>query len=132
MYCDKFSSLTMPASRSSTYAASMEIGCALELCRIEGNVVEQPLHDRVKSTRADIFLPLVDGKRDFSQPSHALGLEVDIDALGGEQGLVLPRQAGVGRGEESARSRRPSSDASSTRIGKRPCNSGIRSDGLAK
>jgi hypothetical protein len=120
----------MPASRSSTYAASMEMVAPWSFV-IEGNVVEQPFHDRIKSTRADIFLPLVDGKRYLNQPSHALGLEVDIDALGGEQGLVLPRQAGVGRGEnllEVGSGERRELDADR----KASLQFGIRSDGLAK
>src|SRR5450755_2299229 len=74
--------------------------CALELGRVKGNVIEQPLHDRIESSRADILLALVDGERYFSQPSHTLGLKIDIDALGGEQGLILSREAGVRRGED--------------------------------
>jgi hypothetical protein len=38
---------------------------------------------------------------DLGEPAHALGGEGDLDALGGEQRLVLAREAGVGGGEDA-------------------------------
>ena len=62
----------------------------------------------------------------------ALGPELERHALGGEQRLVLLR---VRHASVAVRMRSKSStesESSSTRIGKRPCSSGIRSEGFAR
>ena len=96
---------------------------------VERHVLEQPLHHRIEPARADVLLLLVHGERDLGEPADAVGREVEMHALGGEQRLVLARQAGVGGGQDLLEIGNRQRD-NSTRIGKRPCSSGIRSDGF--
>src|SRR5262249_41452053 len=73
---------------------------AVELRRVEREFVEQPLHDRIEAPCAYVLLLLVDRERDLGEPPDALGLEIELDPLGGEQRLILARKAGVGGGED--------------------------------
>src|SRR6185503_19085385 len=50
---------------------------------------------------ADVLGLLVDRPGDLRETPDAVGLEADLDILGGEQRLVLTREAGVGCSENS-------------------------------
>ncbi len=59
-----------------------------------------------------------------------VGREVELDALGRHQRDVLLDEARLGLGQDADESPPSSSGRSSTRIGRRPCSSGSRSDGF--
>ena len=82
---------------------------------VKGNIRQDLFHDGIQTTRADVFGFRVDlfGKGGyFLQP---VGTETQLDLLRAQQGLVLLGQ-GIVR----------------FRKNKRPCSSGIMSDGLLK
>src|SRR5687768_6528531 len=86
--------------------AGIDVGCihgdaTRAAAGIERDVLEQLLHHRVEAARADVLGALVDRERDLGQPPHAIGRVLELHALGGEQRLVLAREAGVGGGEDA-------------------------------
>ena len=119
-----------PRAASSTNAASIAIVSPVR--RAAWNDTSSSSRSiTVYSRRAPMFSwRLVDRERDLREPPDAVGRELEMHLLGREQRLVLPRQARVGARSGSARSPSTDSGDSSTRIGKRPCSSGIRSDGF--
>ena len=97
----------------------------------EADLVEQLLHHRLQAPRADVLDARVDLGGEVGERVDGVVGEVERHALGRHQRHVLLDQAGLGLGQDAARSRRASAPCSSTRIGRRPCSSGSRSDGLA-
>ena len=79
--------------------------------------------------RADILGFFVDLVSDLGNAADAIRGELQRDVFGLQQGLILAREAGIGLGEDALEIL-DRSDCSSTRIGSRPCSSGIRSEGL--
>src|SRR5687767_9634820 len=67
---------------------------------VERDVLQQPLHHRVKPPRADILGLLVDLPCDLRQPPDRLGPELELYALRRKQRLVLAHETGVGVGED--------------------------------
>ena len=103
---------------------------ARQLRRIERQLLEQPFQHRMQAPRADILRARIHLRRDLRQRRHPILGETDLHALGLQQRDVLAGQRSSRARSGCARSRRCSERSSSTRIGKRPCSSGIRSDGL--
>src|SRR6185503_14185000 len=64
--------------------------------RVEGNLLEELFHDRVQAPRADVLGALVHREGDLGDAPHAIGRIGELDALRGEERLVLAREAGVG------------------------------------
>jgi hypothetical protein len=99
---------------------------------IEADVVQQALHHRGQTARADVFGALVHIERNLRQPGDALiGVNSSVTRSVASKRLVLPHQRGMRLGEDGLEVL-TESDCNSTRIGKRPCNSGIRSLGLLR
>ena len=72
---------------------------------------------------------LVDLEGDVGQRLDAVGGELQRHAFGGQQAGVLLGQRVLRLGQDVQKSSRFRS-VNSTRMGNRPCSSGIRSDGL--
>ena len=91
-------------------------GLAIHFAGIVGDVFDQTLQYGMQTTRPDVLGGFVDLPRGLSDTLDAIFRELDIDAFG------------------AVRMRSKSwvvSAVSSTRIGRRPGSSGIKSDGLA-
>ena len=102
-----------------------------ELLSPEGHVLEHLLHDREEAAGAEVLVLLVDAIRLGGELADAVRREVEGDLLGTEQGGVLPWSAHC-PGSVRMRTRSSSlSGFSSTRMGNRPWNSGMRSLGRA-
>ncbi len=101
-----------------------------QLGRVERNLLEQPLEHGVQAARADILGAGVDRGRDFGERrDRVVGESTGADP----RSPSAPTYCRVSAFSGSVRMRMKSSLVrafSSTRIGKRPWNSGIRSEGL--
>src|SRR6516162_2909268 len=96
----------------------------------EGDFVEHALHDGLQAPRADVFDGRIDGDGDIGQRIDRAVGDVQSDALGPHSATYCL----ISEASGSVRMRRMSSRVSacsSTRIGRRPCSSGSRSDGFA-
>ncbi len=86
IYRDKSSSLTMSARRS-LHIGGVNLDALLPpLGSVEGEVLEQPLHDRVQTPGADVLGALVDRGGGPGDLVHGVLGEDQLDPLGGEQG----------------------------------------------
>ena len=116
---------------------------ALDVVRVDGDRLaarvggferhrlQQPLQHRVQAARADVLRALVHLRaRPRRAGARRRRANSRVDALGRQQRACTARRATRRARSGCARSPRPSSASSSTRIGKRPCSSGIRSDGF--
>ena len=72
-----------------------------DLAGIERNLLEQLLHHRVQTSRTDVLCFLVHLEGDFGQSTDAILDEIELDALGPQQGLVLARETGIGTGHDA-------------------------------
>ena len=109
----------------------MVIDLVLQVGRLERHLVEQPLHHGVQPAGADVLGALVDdAPRTRAIVADAVVGERQVDALGRHQRDVLLDQRAARLGEDAHELRLRRARSSSTRIGKRPCSSGIRSDGF--
>ena len=86
----------------------------------------------MEASCADILSLLVDRKSDLRQSFNRIGRELELDPFSFKKSLVLPLQTGIGISEDLDKIICTERLDSSTRIGKRPCNSGIRSEGFAR
>src|SRR4051794_27358394 len=71
------------------------------LLGLEADVLQQLLHYRLETPGTDILERLVDLGCDASERLYAVVGELDRDALGAEQGLILLRQARAGCGQDT-------------------------------
>src|SRR5439155_4593934 len=71
------------------------------VARIERNLLQQLLHDRVKAPRADVLGLFLHRPGDLGETPDPVRHEADLHRLGGEERLVLAGEAGVGRREDS-------------------------------
>src|SRR5204862_987119 len=69
-----------------------------EIRPLEGNLIEQLLHDRVQPPRPDVLGPLVDQRRVIRDPIDGVLGELKRDALGLHQSGVLLDQRAAGLG----------------------------------
>ena len=67
---------------------------------MEGYVFQQFFQHGVQAAGADVFGFLVHLESDFGQAGDAVGGEIELYAVGGQQGLVLLGEAGIGAGED--------------------------------
>ena len=119
------------ASRPCTYGGVDDDLVPAALGRGERELLEQRLHDRVQPPRADVLGALVDLGGDLGDRLDRVAVNVERRR---PRSPAAPTYCRVSAFFGSVRMRTKSSRvraSSSTRIGKRPCSSGIRSDGLA-
>ena len=93
------------------------------------DLLDDPLQDRVQAARADVLSREVDLKRDVTKASTPSGVNAKRTPSVANSSTYCFVRACFG----SVRMRRKSAffrSVNSTRIGNRPCNSGIKSDGL--
>ena len=101
----------------------------LQVRAFEGDLFEQLLHDGVQPARADVFGAFVDRAANLATSSRASSVKISLMPSVSSSAEYCLASAFFG----SFRMRMKSStvrDFSSTRIGKRPCSSGIMSLGL--
>ena len=61
------------------------------ICAFEGNIFEQSLHNGVQPSSTDILGSLIDLPSNLGNPSDAIDLEIEFDALSLQQCLILLR-----------------------------------------
>jgi hypothetical protein len=109
----------------------MDHGLPRQAAGVKTDIVEQALHHGRQAARTDVLGALVDVKRNLRQAGDAFGVNSSVTfSVASKAWYCLTSEAWVC--VRMASKSCTDSDCSSTRIGKRPCNSGIRSLGLLR
>jgi hypothetical protein len=129
MYFRRSSSSTMLRSGPAPRRRRSRPPSAPDVGQVEEEVLQQGREHGVQPARADVLHAVVERRGGAGDRLDPVVGEGELRALGLDQRLVL-REQRVLRLLEDADEVASVRFFSSTRIGKRPCSSGIRSDGL--
>ena len=101
MYRERSSSRTRSAEPRPHEGPSIASRRSAQVRRVEADLLEQALHHGVEAPRADVLGARVHRRRDLGERAHAVGRELELDALGGEQRAVLAHQRVARLGEDA-------------------------------